>query len=104
PSLLFTQSFLRHPHFFQFFFHFSQFSSRVYSWSGGTHPHRKMGYSPHCALSNRNYPLGVIIVRFDNEKLRASTYSRPMKRFILLLGLAAASWSALELRGAEDSD
>ena len=26
-----------------------------------------------------------------------------MKRFILLLGLAAATWSALELRGAEDS-
>ncbi len=22
------------------------------------HPHRKMGYSPHCALNNRNYPLG----------------------------------------------
>ncbi len=42
-------------------------------------------------------------MRFDNEKLRASTYSRPMIRFILLLGLAAATWSALELRGAEDS-
>src|SRR5439155_15486192 len=40
------------------------------------HPNRKMGYSPHCALNNRNYPLGLIIVRFDNEKLRASTYSR----------------------------
>jgi hypothetical protein len=62
-----------------------------------------MGYSPHCELNNRNYPLGLIIVRFDSEKLRTSTYSRPMKRFILLLGLAAASWSPLELRGADDS-